>query len=63
VTAVIYAELGFPAELARGVFCLSRAVGILAHAWEQRGRNERNKGPLPRQIPYRYTGEAERQLR
>ena len=63
VTAVIYAELGFPAELARGVFCLSRAVGILAHAWEQRGRNERNKGPLPRQIPYRYTGEEERQLR
>jgi citrate synthase len=62
VTAVIYAELGFPAELARGVFCLSRAVGILAHAWEQRGRNERNKGPLPRQIPYRYTGEKERQL-
>lgn len=59
-TAVIYAELGFESELARGVFCLSRAVGILAHAWEQRGRAERNKGPMPRQMPYRYTGEAER---
>ncbi|MGG1949230.1 citryl-CoA lyase [Trinickia sp. NRRL B-1857] len=59
-TAVIYAELGFEPELARGVFCLSRAVGILAHAWEQRGRAERNKGPMPRQMPYRYTGEAER---
>lgn len=34
-TAVIYAELGFPAPLARGIFCLSRSVGILAHAWEQ----------------------------
>lgn len=61
-TAVIYGELGFPAELARGVFCLSRAVGILSHAWEQRGRHERNKGPMPRQMPYRYTGAPERHL-
>ncbi|WP_322029946.1 citryl-CoA lyase [Paraburkholderia sp. J76] len=62
VTAVIYAELGFAPELARGVFCLSRAVGILAHAWEQRGRGERNKGPMPREIPYAYTGAPERHL-
>ncbi len=61
-TGVIYGELGFPAELARGVFCLSRAVGILSHAWEQRGRNERNKGPMPRQMPYKYTGAPERHL-
>lgn len=61
-TAVIYAELGFAPELARGIFCLSRAVGILAHAWEQRGRGERNKGPMPRQLPYRYSGAAERHL-
>jgi citrate synthase len=59
---VIYGELGFAAELARGVFCLSRAVGILSHAWEQRGRHERNKGPMPRQLPYRYTGAPERHL-
>ena len=62
ITAVIYAELGFAPELARGVFCLSRAVGILAHAWEQRARGERNKGPLPRQLPYRYTGQPAREL-
>lgn len=62
VTAVIYAELGFAPELARGVFILSRAVGILAHAWEQRGRGERNKGPMPRQIDYAYTGAPERHL-
>ena len=61
-TAVIYAELGFAPELARGVFCLSRAVGILSHAWEQRGRHERNKGPMPRQMSYTYTGEPERHL-
>lgn len=59
-TAVIYAELGFEPELARGIFCLSRAVGILAHAWEQHGRRERNKGPIPRQMAYRYTGKPER---
>ncbi|MEL7345519.1 MAG: citryl-CoA lyase, partial [Pseudomonadota bacterium] len=34
-TAVIFAELGFPAPLARGLFCLSRSVGVLSHAWEQ----------------------------
>ncbi len=61
-TAVIYAELGFAPELARGIFCLSRAVGILSHAWEQSGRGERNKGPMPRQMPYRYTGPATRHL-
>ena len=61
-TAVIYAELGFAPALARGIFCLSRAVGILSHAWEQTGRTERNKGPMPRQMPYRYTGEAERHV-
>ena len=61
-TAVIYAELGFAPALARGIFCLSRAVGILAHAWEQTGRGERNKGPMPRQMPYRYIGPATRHV-
>ena len=61
-TAVIYAELGFAPPLARGVFCLSRAVGILSHAWEQSGRPERNKGPMPRQMPYRYSGQPPRDL-
>lgn len=61
-TAVIYAELGFAAPLARGIFCLSRAVGILAHAWEQSGRGERNKGPMPRQLGYRYIGPAARDV-
>ena len=46
-TAVIFCELGFPAPLARGLFCLSRSVGILAHAWEQMNQGGRNKGPMP----------------
>ena len=52
-TAVIHAELGFPAPLARGLFVLSRSVGILAHAWEQSQQGGRNKGPTP--PDYRWT--------
>ena len=46
-TAVIFCELGFPAPLSRGLFCLSRSVGILAHGWEQTLQGGRNKGPMP----------------
>lgn len=59
-TAVIYAELGFPAALARGLFCLSRSVGILAHAWEQSGQGGRNKGPIPREYLWTYDGPGQR---
>lgn len=61
-TAVIYAELGFAAPLARGLFCISRSVGILAHAWEQKNEETRNKGPIPRQYIWSYRGEPERSL-
>lgn len=61
-TAVIYGELGFAPPLARGVFCLSRAVGILAHAWEQTRRKDRNKGPMPKQFGYKYEGQPRRTL-
>ena len=56
VTAVIYAELGFPAPLARGLFVLSRSVGILAHAWEETQQGRRNKGPMPPSIRPTYLG-------
>lgn len=55
-TAVIYAELGFAAPLARGLFVLSRSVGILAHAWEEMGQGRRNKGPIPPSIRPTYLG-------
>ncbi len=57
VTAVVYGELGFESPLARGLFILSRSVGILAHAWEQQQQGHRIKGPMPTTIPYRYTGD------
>ena len=60
VTAVIFCELGFAPELGRGLFILSRAVGILAHAWEQKQRGGRIMGPMPKEIPYRYSGPATR---
>lgn len=46
-TAAIFCELGFPPPLSRGLFCLSRSVGILAHGWEQMLQGGRNKGPVP----------------
>lgn len=46
-TAVIYSELGFAPALGRGLFILSRSVGILAHAWEQSQQGGRIKGPMP----------------
>jgi citrate synthase len=55
-TGVVYAELGFPPPLCRGLFVLSRSVGILAHAWEQTQQGGRIKGPMPPKIPFEYVG-------
>ena len=57
-TAVIYAELGFAAPLARGLFCLSRSVGILAHAWEQTraGRAQQGADAAPLHLDLRRAG-------
>jgi citrate synthase len=56
-TAVVYAELGFAPPLARGLFCLSRSVGAMAHAWEQMQQGGRNKGPTPPHYRWTYTGD------
>jgi citrate synthase len=55
-TAIIYSELGFPPPLGRGLFVLSRSVGILAHAWEEQQAGRRIKGPIPRRLLADYTG-------
>ena len=62
ITAVVFCELGFEPELGRGLFVLSRSVGILAHAWEQKQRGRRIMGPMPPAIPDRYSGPARRDL-
>jgi citrate synthase len=55
-TAVVFSELGFAPALGRGLFILSRAVGILAHAWEQTLQGERIKGPTPPRSGFAYEG-------
>lgn len=62
-TAAVYGELGFPAKLARGLFVLSRSVGILAHAWEQSQQGGRNKGPIPREYLWTYDGPPVRSVK
>ncbi|MBL8704508.1 MAG: citryl-CoA lyase [Rhodospirillales bacterium] len=61
-TAVIFCALGFPAPLGRGLFLLSRAVGLLAHAWEEMNQGTRIKGPLPAGWLYAYTGPPKRDV-
>ncbi len=62
-TGVIFAELGFAPPLCRGLFVLSRAVGTLAHAWEERASDLRNKGPIPRHMIPDYDGPAPREVK
>jgi citrate synthase len=61
-TGVVFAELDFPPPLCRGLFVLSRSVGALAHAFEELLSGERNKGPIPRQLIWTYTGPPAREL-
>jgi citrate synthase len=61
-TGVVYAELGFDPALCRGLFVLSRSVGALAHAHEEMRAGTRNKGPIPRQTIWTYTGPPHRPL-
>ncbi|MEA2906381.1 MAG: citrate synthase [Alphaproteobacteria bacterium] len=61
-TGVVFAELGFPPPLCRGLFVLSRSVGVLAHAHEEMQSGERNKGPIPRHLTWTYTGPPPRRL-
>ena len=62
ITAVVLLELGFACELGRGIFILSRSVGICAHAFEQSRQGERIKGPTPPAAGFRYRGVAPRAL-
>ncbi len=61
-TAVIFSELGFEPEQGRGLFVLSRSVGALAHAWEQKQQGRRIMGPMPKDIPPKYVGPETRHL-
>ena len=62
-TAVIFAELGFAPEMGRGLFILSRSVGILAHGYDALQSGRRNKGPMPKEIPFTYQGAPRRKFK
>lgn len=57
-TAVIHCELGLTPEMSRGLFCLSRGVGILAHVCEEANSGRRIKGPLPPSVIPPYIGDV-----
>ncbi|HWL31680.1 MAG TPA: citryl-CoA lyase [Xanthobacteraceae bacterium] len=61
-TGVVYAELGFPPPLCRGLFVLSRSVGALAHAFEEMQSGVRSKGPIPRHLIWTYNGPPPRDV-
>ena len=54
--AVVFAEFGLAPPLARGLFCLSRSVGAMAHGYEQMQQGGRNKGPTPPHYRWHYSG-------
>ena len=55
-TAAVHATLGFTPDASRGLFCLSRSVGLLAHALEQKEQGGRSKGPTPPRYRWTYEG-------
>lgn len=62
-TAAVQCELGIPAEVAKGLFSLSRGAGVMAHAYEELMSGVRVKGPCPLDEKLvRYTGPPERSL-
>lgn len=58
----LIAELGFEPPLGRGIFVLARAVGLMAHAWENMQEGRRIKGPVPKDVMYTYSGPAKRDV-
>lgn len=63
ISAAIQCELGIPAEAAKGVFALSRGMGIVAHAYEELMSGVLIKGPCPNwEDLVRYTGPSVRHL-
>lgn len=61
--AAIQCELSIPAEAAKGIFALSRGMGIVAHAFEELQNRVLIKGPCPnRDDLVRYSGPALRHL-
>ena len=63
VSAAIQCELQIPAESAKGIFAMSRGMGIVAHAYEELSNHVLIKGPCPnREDLVAYSGPSIRHL-
>ena len=62
IAGAVYSELGFSPALGQGLVVLSRSLGLMAHAWEQMSQGGRIKGPVPKDIGYRYEGPGPREV-
>ncbi|MFC1824134.1 citryl-CoA lyase [Thermodesulfobacteriota bacterium] len=63
--AAILCELGIPAETASGFICLSRGLGLLAHAYEEIRSGKRMKAAMPPDVlseHMTYSGPGNREL-
>lgn len=63
--AAILCELGIPSRTASGFICLSRGLGLLAHAYEEIKSGKRMKAPMPPDLlneHMTYSGPALREL-
>ncbi|MGE6631960.1 citryl-CoA lyase [Bacillus sp. NPDC077027] len=64
VSAAIQCELDIPAEAAKGIFSLSRGMGIVAHAYEELTKGALVKGPCPNEERLvRYIGKETRHVK
>ncbi|MBS4020794.1 MAG: citryl-CoA lyase [Dethiobacter sp.] len=64
ISAAALCELGLPAKVFKGVFSLSRGMGLVAHALEEYMQGSRLKGPCPKndETLVKYTGVGEREF-
>ena len=63
--AAILCELGIPSETGSGFVCLSRSLGLLAHAYEEIKFGKRMKAPMPPDLlgeHMTYSGPEKREL-
>jgi citrate synthase len=63
--AAILCELGIPSQTAPGFICLSRGLGLLAHAYEEIKFGKRMKAPMPPDLlneHMTYSGPSPREL-
>ena len=63
--AAILCELGIPSKTAPGFICLSRGLGLLAHAYEEIKFGKRMKAPMPPDLlneHMTYSGPPSREL-